>query len=74
MTNCLPFTCQLPVMAKATGQLCVTDPRKRFLGKTDMVVDFLPRDPLKPKRKASLTPRKVVSSFHFQIKRRRIGN
>ena len=48
----LLFTCQLAGLAKATERLCVTDPRKRFLGKTDMVVDFLLRDPPKPERKA----------------------
>ena len=48
----------------------MTDPRKRVLGKTDMVVDFLLRDPPKPKRKASLTPGKPVSSYNFPIKRR----
>ena len=66
----LPFTCQLPGLAKATERLCVTDPRKRFLGKTDMFVDFLLRDPPKPERKASLTPGKAVSGFNFPIKRR----
>ena len=66
----LPFTCQLPGLAKATGRLCVTDPRKRFLGNTDMVVDFLLRDIPKPERKASLTRGKAVSGFNFPIKRR----
>ena len=61
--NCLPFSCQLPGLAKATERLCVTDPM-------DMVVDFLLRDPPKPKRKASLTPGKAVSGFDFPIKRR----
>ena len=66
----LPFTCQLPGLAKATERLCVTDPRKRFLGKTDLVVDFLLGDPPKPERKASLTPGKAVLGFNFPIKRR----
>ena len=66
----LPFTCQLPGLAKATERLCVTDPRKRFLGKTDMFVDYLLRDPPKPERKASLTPAKPISGFNFLIKRR----
>ena len=43
--NCLPLTCRLPDLAKATEQLCVTDPRKRVLGKKDVVVDFLLWDP-----------------------------
>ena len=62
----------LPVTwpGKATERLCVTDPKKRFLGKTDMVVDYLLRDPPKPERKASLTPGKAVSGFNFPIKRR----
>ena len=47
----LLFTCQLPGLAKVTERLCVTDPRKRFLGKADMFVDFLLRDPPKPGRK-----------------------
>ena len=71
--NSLPFTCQLPGLAKATERLCVTDPRKIFLGKTNMVnmvVDFLLRDPPKPERKASLIPGKAVSSFNFPIKQR----
>ena len=68
--NCLPFSCQLPGLAKATERLCVTDPRKSVLGKTDIVVDFLLRDPPKPKRKASLTPGKAVSGFDFPIKQR----
>ena len=63
----LPFTCQLPGLAKATEWLCVTDPRKRFLGKTDMVVYFLLRDSPKPEREASLTPVKAVSRFNFPI-------
>ena len=66
----LPFTCQLPGLAKATERLCITDPRKRFLGKTDMVVGFLLRDPPKPERKASLTPGKAVSGLSIPIKRR----
>ena len=68
--NCLLFSCQLPGLAKATERLCVTDPRKRVLRKTDMVVDFLLRDPRKPTRKASPTPGKAVSGFNFPIKRR----
>ena len=68
--NCLPFTCQLFGLAKATGRLCVTDPRKRVFGKTDIVIDFLLRDPPKPERKASLTTGKAVSGFSFLIKRR----
>ena len=66
----LPFTCQLPGLAKATERLCITDPRKRFLGKTDMVVGFLLQDPPKPERKASLTPRKAVSGLNIPIKGR----
>ena len=67
----LPFTCQLPGLEKATERLCVTDPRKRFLGKADRVVDFLLGDPPKPDlQKASLTPGKAVSGFNFPIKRR----
>ena len=62
--NCLPLSCQLP------DRLCVTDPRKRVLGKTDMVVDILLRDPPKPTRKASLTPGKAISGFNFPIRRR----
>ena len=58
--NCLPFACQLPGLAKATERLCVTDPRKRVSAKTDIVIDFLLRDPPKPERKASLTPGKAV--------------
>ena len=41
MKSCLPFTYQLSDLVKATKRLCVTDPRERILGKTDMVVDFL---------------------------------
>ena len=67
--NCLPFTYQLPGLAKATERLCVTDHKKIVLGKTDIVVDFLLRDPLKAERKASLTPGKTVSGFNFPIKR-----
>ena len=44
----LLFNCHLPGPAKVTERLRVTDPRKRFLGKTDMLVDFLLRDPPKP--------------------------
>ena len=68
--NCLPFTCQLPGLTKATERLCVTDLKKRVFGKTDVVIDFLLRDPPKPEQKASLTPGKAVSGFNFPIKRR----
>ena len=57
-------------MAKATERLCVTDPRKRVFGKTDIVIDFLLRDPPKPEPKASLTSGKAVSGFNFPVKRR----
>ena len=55
-------------MAKTTERVYVTDPRKRFLGKTDMVVDFLLPDPPKPERKASLTPGQVVLVFNSSKK------
>ena len=50
--------------------LCVTDPRKRVLGKIDKVVKFLLPDPPKPERKASLAPGKAVLGFNFPIKQR----
>ena len=66
--NCQPLTCQLPDLKKATDQLCVTDFRKKKFWKTCMVVDILLRDPLKPERKASVIPGKVISGLHFSVK------
>ena len=62
--NYLPFTYQLPGLVKAIERLCVTNPRKKILRKTDMIVDFLLRDPLKTERKASLH---LVKLYHIFI-------
>ena len=60
----------LSSLANAAEWLCVTDPRKRVLGKMDKAVEFLLPDPPKPEWKASLAPGKAVLGFDFPIKQR----